>query len=265
VQDNLRYGLRRTPVAQRRLEFEEIVSLLDLSSLLNRSPHLLSGGERQRVALGRALLASPQLLLLDEPLAALDRDRKRTILSFLAHLPGRFGIPLIYVSHTLDDVIQLADYLILLEAGRISSHGPVADMFKRLDLSLAQRDDAGAVLEAVVSEHDEHYHLTHLGIAEQRMTVSSLPRQAGEKLRLHIQARDVSLTLRRPTDTTILNVLPCRIDTIAAADNPAQVLVRLECAGQSLLARVTRKSCDQLDLRQGMSVYAQVKSVALVI
>lgn len=263
VRGNLQYGLRRTPTAERRIGFEEVVAALDLSLLLDRDPEQLSGGERQRVALGRALLTSPRLLLLDEPLSALDRSRKGAILTVLSQVPARFGIPLIYVSHTLDEIIQLADYLVLLEGGRIAGHGPLAKMLGRLDLPLARRDDAGAVLEAVVSAHDERYHLTHLRLADQLLAVSRLSRQAGERLRLHIHARDVSLTLSAPTDTTILNVLPCRITAIAAADNPAQTLIGLESGGQTLLARITRKSCDQLGLKPGITVYAQIKSVAL--
>jgi molybdate transport system ATP-binding protein len=265
VRGNLEYGLRRTPAAERRLGFAEVVEALELSPLLERMPRELSGGERQRIALGRALMASPRLLLLDEPLSALDRARKNTVLHFLAQLPARFGIPIIYVSHTLDEVIQLADYLMVMEDGRIAGHGPLMEMFQRLDLPLARRDDAGAVLEAAVSAHDDHYHLTHLTFADQRLTVSRLTRHVGQRLRLHIHARDVSLTLHRPADTTILNILPCRIVSIAAAENPAQVLIRLETAGQALLARVTRKSCDQLALNPGSAVYAQVKSVALVV
>jgi molybdate transport system ATP-binding protein len=195
----------------------------------------------------------------------MDRTRKSGILTFLAQLPGRFGVPIIYVSHTLDEVLQLADYLVLLESGRIAGHGPLTDMPNRVDLSLAQRDDAGAVLEAVVSAHDEHYGLTVLSAAGQSLFVSRLARQIGEKLRLHIHARDVSLTLHPPAATTILNVLPCRIRAIAPAANPSQALVSLEVARQSLLARVTRKSCDQLGLSPGLMVYAQIKSVALVL
>ena len=261
---NLEYGLRRTPAAQRRLSLEEVVAALQLEPLLNRAPRQLSGGERQRIALGRALLASPRLLLLDEPLSALDRTLKNTIMHFLAQIPGRFGIPLIYISHTLDDVIRLADHVLLLEEGKISGHGPLADMFQRLDLSLAQRDDAGAVLEARIEAHDDRYHLTTLGFAGRRLTVSRLAHPVGTRLRLHIQARDVSLALHPPTDTTILNILPCTISALAPARSPAQALIKLEVAGQALLARVTRKSCDQLDLRPGLTVYAQIKSVALV-
>lgn len=264
TRDNLEYGLRRTPATQRRLTPEEVITALHLEPLLKRAPQQLSGGERQRIALGRALLASPQLLLLDEPLSALDRALKDAILPFLAQLPGRLGMPIIYVSHTLDEVIRLADHLLLLEDGRISSHGPLADMFQRLDLSLAQRDDAGAVLEAEVAAHDDHYHLSTLAFADRYLTVSRLAYAIGTRLRLHIQARDVSLTLQPPADTTILNILPCTIDALASARSPAQSLIKLETAGQVLLARVTRKSCEQLDLRPGMKVYAQIKSVALV-
>jgi len=262
---NLEYGLKLTPVAEQGLSFDEVVTALDLAALLDRMPHQLSGGERQRVALGRALLTCPQLLLLDEPFAPLDRARKDAILIFLAQLPARFGMPIIFVSHTLDDVIQLADYLILQEAGRISGHGPLTEMLKRLDLSLAQRDDAGTVIEAAVTSHDDHYHLTTVSFTGRYLNISRLARPIGEKLRLHIHARDVSLTLHAPAGTTILNVLPCRITAIAPADNPAQVLVMLESAGQALLARVTRKSRDQLGLSPGLTVYAQVKSVALAV
>lgn len=265
VRGNLQYGLRRTPLAAHRIGLEDVTAALDLGALLNRAPQRLSGGERQRVALGRALLASPHLLLLDEPLSALDRAGKAAILSFLAQLPRRFAIPLIYVSHTLDEVIQLADHLVLLERGRITGQGPLAEMLGRLDLPLAQRDDAGAVLEAEVSGHDERFHLTQLRLADHRLSVSRLAREIGERLRLHIHARDVSLTLRPPEATTILNVLPCRITALAAADNPAQALIGLNCAGQTLLARVTRKSREKLGLAPGMTVYAQIKSVALTV
>lgn len=261
---NLEYGLRRTPTAHRRLSLEEVVTALQLEPLLNRAAHQLSGGERQRVALGRTLLASPQLLLLDEPLSALNRGLKDSIIEFLIELPTRMRIPVIYVSHTTDEVIRLADHLLLLEGGKISGHGRLADMFQRLDLSLAQRDDAGTVFEARISAHDDDYHLTTLAFADHRLTVSRLTAPIGTRLRLHIQARDVSLTLQPPTDTTILNVLPCTVTALAAAPNPAQTLVKLDAAGQSLLARVTRKSCDQLELKPGQTVYAQIKSVALV-
>ena len=161
-------------------------------------------------------------------------------------------------------MIRLADHLLLLEGGKISGHGRLTDMFQRLDLSLAQRDDAGTVFEAEINAHDDDYHLTTLGFADQRLTVSRLPYPLGTRLRLHIQARDVSLTLQPPTNTTILNVLPCTINARAAAQNPAQALLKLDVAGQALLARVTRKSCDQLGLVPGLKVYAQIKSVALV-
>lgn len=264
TRDNLEYGLRRTPEGQRRLPLQEVITALQLEPLLNRTPRQLSGGERQRIALGRTLLASPQLLLLDEPFSALDRKLKDAIMPFLAQLPERLNIPILYVSHTLDEIIRLADYLLLLEKGTISGLGRLSDMFQRLDLSLAQRDDAGAVLEAEIGSHDDHYHLTILEFAGQRLIVSRLPYPVGKHLRLHVQARDVSLTLQAPTDTTILNILPCSINALAPAGNPAQALIKLEVGGQTMLARVTRKSCDQLDLRPGITVYAQIKSVALV-
>jgi len=265
VEANLRYGLRRTPLRERRLNWDEIVATLDLAPLLRHAPARLSGGERQRVALGRALLAGPRLLLLDEPLSALDRSRKEPLLTFLAGLPSRYGMPLIYVSHQVEELIQLGDHLVLLEDGRVSGHGPLGAMLRRLDLSLARREDAGAMVMAVIDSHDEPYHLTRLRVADQHLTVSRVARPVGTPLRLQIHARDVSLTLEPPTATTILNVLPCHITELAASDNPAQVLVGLESNGGALLARVTRKSCDQLRLRSGLAVYAQIKSVALTL
>jgi molybdate transport system ATP-binding protein len=265
VADNLRYGLRRTPKAERRLDWAEVVETLDLSALLDQYPARLSGGEHQRVALGRALLAGPRLLLLDEPLSALDHARRTSILPFLARLPRRYRLPLVYVSHNLEELIQLGDHLVLLEGGRISGQGPLSEMLRRLDLSLGRREDAGVVVTAKIAGHDDRYHLTQLRFGDRRLSVSRLARPAGTPVRLHIHARDVSLTLQPPAATTILNLLPCRIIEIAPADDPAQVLIGLESAGQALLARITLKSCEQLGLRPGMSAYAQIKSVALTL
>lgn len=265
VKENLQYGLRRIPASERHIDLEEVAATLELTELLERMPAQLSGGERQRSALGRALLASPRLLLLDEPFSALDRARKSATLAFLATLPRRYNMTIILVSHTLEDVVQIADHLVLLEQGKISGHGPLTTMLQRLDLSLAQREDAGAVIEATVEEHDDHYQLTTLRFADRQLIVSRLPHHRGEKVRLHIHARDISLSLQPPTATTILNSLPCRIQAIAAAQNPAQRLLSLEVADQILLARITRKSCDHLGLAPGMPAYAQIKSVALVI
>lgn len=264
VRANLEYGFRRTPAEQRRIAFQEVAAALHLDPLLDRTPAQLSGGERQQVALGRTLLASPQLLLLDEPLSAMDRALKDAIMQFLVQLPKRMGIPILYVSHTLEEVIRLADNLLLLEEGKVSGHGRLVDMFRRLDSSLALRDDAGAVLEAKILAHDDHYHLSTLDFAHQHLFVSRLAEPIGTILRLHIQARDVSLTLHPPADSTILNILPCTITALASGRIPAQKLIKLDVAGQALLARITRKSCDQLGLKPGLKVYAQIKSVALV-
>ncbi len=262
VRGNLEYGWRR--VTQRPLAFEAVVESLDLGPLLTRRPAGLSGGERQRVALGRALLAQPCLLLLDEPLAALDRERRDQILPYLERLPVLADIPIVYVTHALDEVVRLADHMVLLDAGRVSAQGPLTTLLARPDLPLARRDDAGAVLEVTVAGHDEHYHLAHLHLAGQSMYVTGPAPASGARLRVQIHARDVSLALAPPTPSTILNVLRGTVSSVTPASHAGQVMVGVQVGEQHLLARITRKSADQLPVQPGLTVYAQIKSVALV-
>ena len=263
VRGNLEYGFKRIAADQRHIPFEQAVELLGLESLLQRHSSQLSGGERQRVAIARALLTSPQLLLMDEPLAALDHSRKQEILPFFERLHAELDIPMIYVSHAPDEVARLADYLVLLENGRVQACGPIAEMLTRTDLPLAHNHDAEAIIDATVTALDADYHLAtvsfpggNISIAEQNLTV-------GEKVRLRILARDVSLTLKHQTDTSILNIIPVTI-TALSEESTSQFLVKLDAAGIPLLARVTRKSADALKLAPGKPVFAQVKSVALL-
>ncbi len=262
VQDNLRYGLRRTPLSRQRIAYDQVIDWLSLAPLLSRRTAQLSGGEAQRVALGRALLTSPDLLLLDEPLAALDHTAKQAILPYFERLHRELAVPMIYVSHAIEEVTRLADHLLLLQAGRVRAQGPLAELLTRDDLPLSHADSAAAILEARVAATDAAYHLTYLDTAAGRIALAATGFDTGTALRLRIAARDVALALEAPTGTSILNCLAARVTAIAE-HGPAQILVHLDAGGAPLLARITRKSCAALGLREGTPVHALIKSVAV--
>ncbi len=263
VRDNLLFGFKRTPHAERTRGWDHALDLLGIGHLLQRWPHSLSGGERQRVAIARALAASPRLLLMDEPLAALDTARKAEILPYLERLQAELDIPAIYVSHALDEVARLADHLVLLEAGRASAVGPTAELLTQLKLPLAHGDMAAAVIAGTVQSHESTLHITHVDFAGGSLQWVGPARPAGQAVRLRVQARDVSLTLTRQTDTSILNVLPVTVLELRE-DSPGYVMVALDAGGTRLLARVTHKSANALRLAPGLPVFAQVKGVALL-
>ncbi|TAM40712.1 MAG: molybdenum ABC transporter ATP-binding protein [Burkholderiaceae bacterium] len=263
VAQNMSYGMKRVPLARRRVSLAQAVELLGLERLLQRSPATLSGGERQRVAIARALATSPRILLMDEPLAALDATRKGEILPYLERLHGELDIPVLYVSHAPDEVARLADHLVLLEAGKVVASGATFDLMTRLDLPLAHGDSAGAVIDATIDHHDAGYQLTQAGFGGGQLSVPQLSIPVGQRIRIRIQARDVSLTLQRQTGTSVLNILPATV-TALASDSPGQIMVRLDAGGSPLLARITRKSADALALAQGQTVFAQVKGVAIL-
>jgi molybdate transport system ATP-binding protein len=263
VRRNLEYGVKRLPKAGSKVSLQQAIELLGIEHLLERKPDRLSGGERQRVAIARALAVSPKLLLMDEPLAALDLNRKQEILPYIETLHKELDIPVIYVSHSPDEVARLADHLVLLEAGRVRASGAISDMLTRLDLPLAHGSDAEALIEATVAGHDENYHLTHLDSAGGRFTVIRKELPVGSAVRLRVAARDVSLTLEPQSGTSILNIFPATVDELIP-DGKAQMAVRLMVGGVPMLSRVTRKSASVLDLKPGKLVYAQAKSVALL-
>ncbi len=263
VQDNLHYGLKRLGNTTPRFRFKQVVELLDLDALLPRQPGGLSGGERQRVAIGRALLTSPQLLLMDEPLAALDHQRKQEILPFFERLHSELDIPILYVSHATDEVARLADYLVLLDAGRVQASGPIAEMLTRMDLPLAHEHDAGAIVEATVSGIDDEFHLARLRFPGGEIFTPNQSLHEGAQLRVRILARDVSLTLVRQTGTSILNIVPVTVTSLSE-ETPAQLLVQLDAGGVPLLARITRKSATALTLVPTQKLYAQIKAVSLL-
>lgn len=263
VRQNLEYGFKRAAKEMPWIGLTEAVELTGLGELLDRNPGRLSGGERQRTALARALLTSPRLLLMDEPLAGLDESARYEILPYLERLHDRMAVPLLYVSHAVDEVERLADRLVILEKGRVSAAGPVTEIASRLDLSLAHGREAAALVEAVVAEHDAEFALTYLDFSGGRISISRQDVAIGRRVRVRVLARDVSLTLDRPRQSSILNVLPAKILEISE-DNPGQEVVRLDAGGCLLLSRITRKSSSQLGLKPGCELFAQVKSVALL-
>jgi molybdate transport system ATP-binding protein len=264
VRGNLEYGYRRIAAADRKVRFEQVLEWLGLGRLIERNPAHLSGGERQRVAIGRALLASPRLLLMDEPLSALDSASKQEIFPYLERLHGELDIPVLYVSHALDEVARLADHLVLLEQGRIIAAGPLSQILSRLDLPTAHLDDAAAVIAAEVAVQDENYHLTRLDFPGGSLWVGRVGRAAGTPVRARVMARDVSVATLAPQGSSISNILAARILEIRE-EGQDRVSLRLALGGgQMLLSRITRRSRDQLGLAVGMEVYAQVKSVALI-
>jgi molybdate transport system ATP-binding protein len=265
VRRNLEYGWQRIVPSKRKVQFEQVVELLGLNKLLGRNdPSSLSGGEQQRVAIGRALLTSPNLLLMDEPLSALDAAGRQEILPYLERLHGELDIPVLYVSHALDEVARLADHLVLLEQGRVIASGTLGETLSRLDLPTAHLDDAGAVIEAKVAVQDDAYHLTRLDFSGGSLWVSKVDRAAGTLVRARVLARDVSIAITSPHGSSIANILAARIVEVQD-DGADRVSLRLASGGgQMLLARITRRSRDQLGLAVGMEVFAQVKSVALI-
>jgi molybdate transport system ATP-binding protein len=264
VRANLAFGWRLVDPAKRRIRFDDAVALLGIGTLLRRATARLSGGERQRVAIARALLTSPRLLLMDEPLSALDHASKEAIIPYLERVFDELGLPVLYVSHHPDEVARLADHMVLLEAGKVRESGEAAELMTRLDLPLARFDSASAFLEGQVAGHDDTFHLTYVDTNAGRFTVPREDLEIGRRARVQVHARDVSLALTDHHDTSILNILPARVLDTRDLD-PSQLLVRLRLEdGQNLVARVTRHSGVALGLHEGMPLYAQVKSVALV-
>ena len=269
VATNLRYGMRRAPPgyphSPGRIGFDEVVALLGIAHLLGRHPRTLSGGERQRVAIGRALLAQPRLLLLDEPLASLDAARKAEILPYLARLRSALDLPILYVTHALNEVARLADTLVLLDAGRVVAAGPVAEIAARADLPLARRDDAAALLPCRIAAHDATRRLTRLDAAGTPLLVPLLDAPEGTALRLRIPAREVILARDAPAAISVQNVLPGRVRAVVADAAQLAVLVEVAIGANALLARLTPDAVERLALRPGETVFALFKSMGVEI
>jgi len=290
VAANLAYGRRRSAEAQRcgkapgtseasdtaAFSPDAVVDLLGIGPLLQRRTATLSGGERQRVAIARALATAPRLLLMDEPLAALDAQRKAEILPYLERLHRDLALPIVYVTHAMAEVARLADHLVLLDAGRVLAAGPLVELLARPDLPLAHQDDAGVVIEATVAEHDSAYGLSRVVFGGGALWVGETAARPGQTVRARVLARDVSVTRQLPIETSVVNVLPVWLESLVADRSTA--LLRLVVGrpgllgatgatgaeGVLLLARITRRSCDALALHPGDALFAQIKGVALM-
>lgn len=266
VRQNLLYGASSAGTGAPPT-LDDTVDLLGLSKLMDRRPGDLSGGERQRVAIGRALLMKPDALLMDEPLAALDGARKAEILPMLSELRALRRIPILYVSHQMDEVVRLADTLVLIDGGRVAGQGTVEDLTSRLDLRhLTGRHEAGSVLRATVTGSDTEWGLTELSLGSAKLFVSTLGLELGTAVRLRIRARDVAIALTPPHDASFLNMLPATVAEIAEADGASlDVSLALSDAPDAprLWARITRRSADRLGLDLGMPVHALIKTVGI--
>ena len=267
VQGNLHYGLHRLPLSAQagaQQALAQAIEVLGIGHLLQRRSASLSGGERQRVAIARALAVQPQLLLLDEPLASLDAARKREVLPWLQALREHLQVPMLYVTHSADEVAQLADTLVVLEQGQVRACGPVAQVLASVDLPVHLGDDVGALISGTLAGHDERWGLSRLALPQGELWVGQVPAPVGTPLRLRVLARDVSITLARAEHTSIQNHLPCTVAQIAPDASTHQVLVRLDAGGTPILARLTARAAGQLQLRPGLAVWAQIKAVSLV-
>ena len=268
VQANLDFGRQRISKSVQTIPLDHSIELLEISPFLNRYPHQLSVGEQQRVAIARALAVCPEWLLLDEPLAAMDAARKREILPYLETLCRETDLPILYVSHSREEVARLADHLVVLNEGKVIANGPAIEILSNLALPLAREPNSAAIIETTVAGQDHTFGLTLLDFAGGQFQVTHHDLPVDTPVRLQVQANDVSLTLERPTQTSILNVFKAKVAEMAEA-GPAHVLVKLTVdsnsdSGPTLLARITRKSAELLALKPGRAVHAQIKSAALI-
>jgi molybdate transport system ATP-binding protein len=262
VRQNLLYGRWFAPRGRAGADLDRVVDLLGIGELVDRRPGRLSGGEKQRVAIGRALLADPRLLLMDEPLASLDEQRKAEILPYIERLRDESKVPIVYVSHSIAEVARLATTLVLMSEGKVAAAGPALDIMRRLDLfPLTGRAEAGAVIEATVERHDETAGLTELSSRAGLWRLHRIDAPVGARLRLRVRARDVILARHAPVDISALNVLPGVVADIGSREGPV-IEVRVDCNGEALIARLTRHSAEQLGLAPGLAVFAVIKGVA---
>ena len=263
VAGNLAYAQRRADAPRGRLSAQDTIALLGIGHLLGRRIDTLSGGERQRVAIARALATQPRLLLLDEPLAALDRARRQDILPWLERLRDELRIPMLYVTHAVDEVARLADTLVVLDQGRVSDVGPVAQVLDRMNASALSGEDIGALIEGTVCELDARWKLARVRFEGGAFWVNDSGLALDQRVRVRVLARDISISLRQPVGTSIQNLLPASVVSVAPDVQESQVLVRLACGQSVLTARITARAADTLALGPGLAVWAQVKSVAL--
>lgn len=263
VMDNLHYGMKRVKGAQ-RVSLEQAIDLLGIGHLLDRKPDLLSGGERQRAAIARALAVSPRLLLMDEPLAALDLKRKREILPYLERLHDELEIPIIYVSHSPDEVVRLADYIVVMEDGHALAHGPLAETLSRIDLPIRIGDEPCAILEATIGAVDSAWHLARCDFPGGQLWFRDPGLAVGLRVRIRILARDVSLAMQPPQQSSIQNVLHGEVEAVGEDEHQGLTIVRVRIGASRLLARLTKRAAADLKLETDRQVWIMVKSVAMM-
>lgn len=262
VQHNLEYGMRRTGVSQNKID--DAISLLGITHLLGRRPENLSGGERQRVAIARALLVNPGILLMDEPLAALDTARKQEILPYLEQLHEALSIPILYVSHSPDEVARLADHLVVLDRGNVIAEGALSETLARLDLPVLHGEEHSVVIDAIIGARDEVWHLIRADFAGGKLWVRDNGIRVGHRVRVRILARDVSLSLTHTKHASIINLLPGKIEAVIDDLHPAQSLAKVDVGGTPIVSRLTKRSAAILGLSPGQSIWVQIKTVALI-
>jgi molybdate transport system ATP-binding protein len=262
VRGNVDYGRRRAGAAGPSLD--AAIELLGIGHLLHRRPASLSGGERQRVAIARAVASAPRLMLLDEPLAALEAARRQDILPWLARLRDELKLPMLYVTHSVDEVARLAETVVLLDRGEAKAQGPTHEVLARIDASAMLGDEAGALLEGRVAERDERWQLARVDFAGGHLWLRDADLPRDRPVRLRLLARDVSVATQEPHGSSIQNILPATVAEVEADAHPSQVIVRMRCGESMLIARITARAAHSLALAPGQRVWAQVKSVALV-
>ncbi|QBG35529.1 molybdenum ABC transporter ATP-binding protein [Litorilituus sediminis] len=261
---NLDFAIKRADKPFDQALYQKVLMIMGIEGLLSRFPSQLSGGERQRVAIARALLIQPQILLMDEPLAALDLARKQEILPYLEKLRDNIDIPILYVSHAMDEVARLADHTLMLEKGQLIAQGEVSQVFSRLDLPGQFQQDTGVIIKAQVLEKDEQWHLMRVAFSGGDLWLKDSGETVSQTVRVRVLARDISLALSAQQDSSILNRLQASVIEIKEDNNEALALVRLQVGEEFLLARLTRRSLAHLQITVGKQVWAQVKSVAIV-
>ncbi|MDK9719554.1 MAG: molybdenum ABC transporter ATP-binding protein [Rhodospirillales bacterium] len=263
VAANLRFGRNRIPKAERSVGFDDVVEVLGIGHLLDRRPAGLSGGEKQRVAIGRALLACPRILLMDEPLAALDANRKAELLPFISGLSRRFCIPILYVSHAMDEVLQLADTLVLMDEGKAVANGPAEEILSRTDLRhLTGHGEAGAVVKAKVGGHLAEHGLTSFTFSGGTLLARHVDLPLGSSVRLRIHARDVALATAAPNFLSVRNIIPGRVVSLTPA-NGHLIDVMLDCGGTILWSQITSLAQTHLQLKPGQTAFALLKAVTV--
>jgi molybdate transport system ATP-binding protein len=264
VQHNLCFGLKRSHKPDAAQALARAIDLLGIGHLLKRQPASLSGGERQRVAIARALATQPRLLLLDEPLAALDWARRQEVLPWLEKMRDELHMPMLYVTHAADELARLADHVVVLERGTVKAQGAAQEVLARIDNPVIVGEDAGVLLRGRVVQRDAQWHLAQIEFPGGVLGVRDSGIALGQQVRLRVLARDISLTVNASQDTTIQNHLPGQIVALVADVHPSQALVQIRCGESILLARVTQKSLHALNLSVGSAVWAQIKSVAVI-